>query len=244
MSASLRLLALSCLPLFPLLCPACSSTQASADNGMDEDDFQYSFPVDPGDWISTGRNDYFVLEPGYRLVLENERKTQQLVIRVLDRTLMVDNVETRVVEERETVFGELKEVSRNYFAMSRATNDVYYFGEDVDVYKKGALSSHEGSWHAGIDEAQYGLMMPGKPKLGAKYYQEQATDIAFDRSEITDLEHTITSPAGQFTKCLEILETSALDEKLKEKKYFAPGVGLVKDGSMHLVQYGIETEKR
>jgi Concanavalin A-like lectin/glucanases superfamily len=53
----------------------------------------------------------------------------ELTITVLNETKMVDGVETRVVEERETKGGKLKEVSRNYFAISKRTNDVFYFGE-------------------------------------------------------------------------------------------------------------------
>jgi hypothetical protein len=39
---------------------------------------------------------------------------------VLDETKTVDGVETRIVEERETVNGKPIEVSRNYFADRQA----------------------------------------------------------------------------------------------------------------------------
>src|SRR5262245_54108196 len=68
---------------------------------------------------STGRNNFFVLEPGYQLVLEDDK--ERLVITVLNETKKVDGVETRVVEERETNDGQLVEVSRNYFAISKRT---------------------------------------------------------------------------------------------------------------------------
>ena len=53
-----------------------------------------------GDLSSTGRNRYFVLEPGFQLVLEGKEggKTTVLTITVLNDTKMVDGVETRVVE--------------------------------------------------------------------------------------------------------------------------------------------------
>jgi hypothetical protein len=217
---------------------------APAPEGVDEDGFQFVFEVDPSDWSATGRNDFFVLEPGYRLVFENERKTETLVITVLDETKLVDNVETRVVEERETAFGKLKEVSRNYFAISKRTNDVFYFGEDVDMYKDDAITSHEGSWKAGLELALFGLMMPGKPVVGAKWYQEQAPDVALDRSEVAALDKAFECSAGKFAKCLEIRETTPLEPDSKEKKLYAPGVGLVKDGSLRLVSYGKLTESR
>src|SRR5262245_4967545 len=86
------------------------------------------FALEPNDLISTGRNPYFVLEPGYQLTLENG--TERLVVTVLNDTKVVNGIETRVVEDRETKGGALVEVSRNFFAISRRTNGVYYFGED------------------------------------------------------------------------------------------------------------------
>lgn len=57
------------------------------------------FPLERGELASTGRNPYFILEPGYTLVLED--KADQLIITVLDETKKIDGVETRVVEERD-----------------------------------------------------------------------------------------------------------------------------------------------
>ncbi len=217
---------------------ACSGARQNASSTTDEDGWQVVFEVDPSDWSATGRNDYFVLEPGYRLVLENERKTETLVISVLDETQIIDNVETRVVEESETAYGKLKEVSRNYFAISKRTNDVYYFGEDVDTYENDVLASHEGSWRSGSERAHFGLLIPGRLALGAKWYQEQAPEVALDRSEVVALDKTFEGPACRFTNCLETLETTPLEPDTKEKKLYARGVGLVQDGSLRLVAYG------
>src|SRR5919199_1903441 len=63
---------------------------------------------------ATGRSRYFVLEPGFQLVLEGNGT--KLQITVLDETRVVSGVTTRVVEEREWKGGELYEVARNYFA--------------------------------------------------------------------------------------------------------------------------------
>src|SRR5262249_23743369 len=105
------------------------------------------FLVEKSELSATGHNPYFILEPGYQSVFE--RGNERLVITVLDETKMADGVMTRVVEERETKGDKLVEVSRNYFAISQRTNDVFYFGEDVDIYKGGKSVSHEGAWLAG-----------------------------------------------------------------------------------------------
>jgi len=123
------------------------------------------FDVERTELASRGRNPYFILEPGYTLVLEDGR--ERLIVTVLDDTRRVDEVETRVVGERETNNGELVEVSRNYFAISSRTNSVFYFGEEVDIYKAGKIVSHEGAWLSGRDGARFGLMMPGLPLMRA-----------------------------------------------------------------------------
>jgi uncharacterized membrane protein YkoI len=150
------------------------------------------FDVPVAELSSTGTNPYFVLEPGYKLVLEGKdgAKNVRLEVTVLKETRRVGDVETRVVEERETADGQLVEVSRNFFAISKRTNDVYYFGEDVDIYEDGKVKSHEGAWLSGENGARFGLMIPGTPLLGARYYQEIAPGIAMDRVEVVGLDVT------------------------------------------------------
>ena len=195
-----------------------------------------AFDVDRADLASTGRNPWFVLEPGYRLVLEHGGA--RLVITVLAETRRIDGVETRVVEERESRGGRLTEVSRNYFAISRLTNSVYYFGEDVDEYEGGKVSGHEGGWHAGEKGARFGLMMPGVPLLGARYQQELAPGEAMDRAEITSLSDSLTTPAGRFRGVLRTVETTPLEPREREFKYYARGIGLLKDEDLVLVSHG------
>ena len=196
----------------------------------------HDFLAEKPDLVSSGWNPYFVLEPGY--VLQLEDGDEKLVITVLAETKTVDGVETRVVEERQSKKGVMEEVARNYFAMSKRTNSVFYFGEDVDEYKDGKIASHEGSWVAGVSGAKFGLMMPGVPLVHARYYQEQAPKVAMDRAEIVSVTDSLKTPAGAFTQVLKTLETTPLEPLVRETKYYAPGVGLIQDGSLKLTKYG------
>jgi hypothetical protein len=78
-------------------------------------------------------------------------------------------------------------------------------------------------------------MMPGAPTVGARYYQEQAPGVAMDRAEIVSVSERVTTPAGAFDHCLRTKETTPLERFAKEYKVCAPGVGVVKDGSLELV---------
>ena len=196
--------------------------------------FQDTFNVDKAALLNKGSNTYMILEPGYKLTLADGKDT--LTITVLDETKLVDGVQTRIVEERETKGGKLEEVSRNYFAFDKATGDIYYFGEDVDVYDaKGNITNHEGSWLSGVNGARFGLMMPGKPKVGERYQQEVAPGLAMDRAEVVSVTEKVKVPAGTFKDCLKTKESSGL-EKGVEEKLFAPGVGLLKDGNFKLAK--------
>lgn len=196
------------------------------------------YPVDKTTLVSTGSNQFFPLRPGHRVALG--KGTQKLVVTVLNETRVVDGVETRVVEERETDADRLIEISRNYFAMDPTTKDVYYFGEEVDTYENGQVTGHEGSWLSGVNGAKFGLMMPGTPTLHARFSQELAPRIAMDRAEVIAVQEQFTSQdVGRYQQCIRTLETTPLEPKAREYKTYCPGFGLVKDGDLKLSEVTI-----
>ncbi len=190
--------------------------------------------------LSAGRNTYFILQPGYQIVLAKQGggSTEQVAITVLDETVNVDGVETRVVEEREFLNGKLKEVSRNFVTICREHNDVFYHGEDVDDYRDGRIVGHGGAWRAGVRGARAGLMMPGTIELGSRFYQEVAPGAAMDRAEIVRDDMTVESPLGKLKGCLKVIETTPLEPGDESLKVYAPGIGMVIDDELVLVEYG------
>jgi len=219
---------LSLLALAVMLLAGCANVGASFKE----------WPV-PGkaELSSTGRNSYFILEPGYQLTLET-KSGDRLVITVLNETKTVDGVETRIIEERETVGGKQVEVSRNYFAISLTSHDVFYFGEDVDTYKNGTVTGHGGSWLAGVNGAHAGLIMPGQPQKGMRFLQEVAPKVAMDQCEVVSTSESVSTPAGNFTGCLKMADSSAMEPGAPETKLYGPGVGLLVEEDYRLVKYG------
>ncbi|HEY2784090.1 MAG TPA: hypothetical protein VGJ05_03870 [Fimbriiglobus sp.] len=217
----------------PVLAAVCLGSLVAARATLGEGDpkdeglagWTHDFTSEKPDLVSSGRNPYFVLEPGYVLVLKGG--DEQLTVTVKKDVQRVDGVECRVVEEKETKGDKVVELSENYFAISKRTNSVYYFGENVG-----------GAWRSGEKGARFGLMMPGLPLVGAKHYQEIAPKAAMDRAEIVSVSETVRTPAGEFKNCLKVEETTPLEPGNKEFKYYAPGVGLVQEGSLKLVRYG------
>ena len=205
-----------------------------------EQDFTDEFYLDGCDWASTGGNAFFRLEPGLQSVLRGEEdgETVEAIVTVLDETETVAGVETRVVEERESVGGELVEVSRNYFAVCTQTGSVFYFGEDVEDYEDGQVVSSEGAWRAGEGESRPGLIMPAQPLVGARWYTEIAPDVAVDRTEIVELPLEANVPAGTFAGCFRAVDTNPLEPGEADEKVYCPEVGLVQDESLELVYVG------
>ena len=198
-----------------------------------KESWRETFNVDRADLSPTGNNAYIPIQPG--TVLKLAAGKDRLTVSVLSETKTVDGVTVGVLEEREEKDGKLIEVSRNFFATDRKTSDVYYFGEDVDNYKDGKIINHDSEWQAGKKGARFGLMIPGKPKAGDRYYQEIAPKVAMDRVEIVSVDETVKTPAGTFHHCVHLRETTPLDPDVSHK-YYAPGVGMIKDDEFELVE--------
>jgi len=218
-------------PATPTTAPAATETAAPAAPAWRD-----AFAVDTTTLRPEGDNPYFPLRPGHMLTYAGSEDGEpvELIITVTNRTEVIDGVTTRVVEERESKDGELVEVSRNWFAVDPATQDLYYFGEEVDMYHAGRISGHEGAWRSGVEGARFGLLLPGAPRVGDRYYQEVASGVALDRAEVLFVTESFTISAGSFTNCLRTEETSGLKANERGYKIYAPGVGLLKDGALLL----------
>jgi hypothetical protein len=205
--------------------------------------FTTDFRIEDCTFSNTGRNAYFSLNIGDFLQLTDGQVVVE--IRVLNETRDIDfvtakgvplSVTTRVVEELETENGSLIERSRNFFALCLETHDILYFGEDVFPVEIG------GSWLAGqpaSDPAQPGLIMPGTFLLGARYFQERALGVAEDRAQHVAMGLQISTAAGDFEDCVEVLETTRLEPRSKSRKRYCPGIGLVFDDGLKLVDFDL-----
>jgi len=213
--------------LDPALCAAGQNTFTVSINSA-------FFPLPVGrQWVYTGRE-------------EGERLGVQVAVLRVTETLYrgAQRVRTRVVQKREWIDAngngridsgeELKEVSRNYFAQSRAGN-VCFFGEQIDVYEDGKVANHEGSWRADAPRNAPGIYMPAKPRVGMTYQQQSAPGVAVDTAAIVASGVRTTVPARTFTNTIRVRDRSPLDGSTGIKIY-ARGVGLVVDGPLKLIR--------
>lgn len=173
-------------------------------------------------------NEYFPLPLTLHHIIEGDGSKVEFT--VLNQTEIVAGVTARVFQEREWSDGTLVEISRN-FAVQAPDGTVCYYGEDVDIYENGAITSHDGAWRAGIGQNQPGILMPAHPSLNQAYFQEFAPGIAQDRASHLSIGGTYTTPAGVFNDVLKVEETPP------STKRYAKGIGMIYDDGAVLTSY-------
>lgn len=186
-------------------------------------------------------NPYFPLVPGtvnrYEADLvdpEDPGESESLVLEdfVTFETISIGGVQARVVRAREWIDDLLVEDTRDFFAQDTAGN-VWYLGEEsvefeYDDEGNQIGSSTEGSWRAGVNDAEPGFVMPANRAIGFNYFQEHApNDEALDQATILGFVDGVSVPAGTFDDVLNTLEFTELEPGKFENKLYAPGVGLV-----------------
>ena len=184
--------------------------------------------LDPARFTTTVDNPYLPLVPGTRMVYRErgDDGPGRIVVTVTRRTKTVQGVETVVVRDRAFTAGELVEDTRDWYAQDRRGN-VWYFGENTKEYEDGKVVSTEGSWRAGRDGARAGIVMLARPRVGDSYYQEYAPGEALDQATVLRLDAERTVPFGTVDDLLVTRDFTELEPALVERKFYAPGVGVV-----------------
>jgi len=180
--------------------------------------------LDPADFTTKIDNPYWPMAPGSRWVYsENE---QRITVTVLRETRLVAGVRARVIHDVARENGRLVEDTFDWYAQDRRGN-VWYLGEDTKEYENGRVSSTEGSWEYGVDGGQAGGIMPARPRPGLHYRQEHLEGQAEDRAEVIAVRQRAAVPAGVFGGLVMTRETTPLEPRALEYKFYAKGVGEV-----------------
>jgi hypothetical protein len=205
-----------------------ASTLAEGSGGGATDEISHA-KFDPCDFGNESiDNSYFTLTPGTTFTYESETEDgiEEIIVVVTDETKEILGVTATVVRDTVTLDGELIEDTFDWFAQDKEGN-VWYLGEDTKEYENGEVVSTEGSWEAGVDGAEAGIVMLADPQVGDTYRQEWYPGHAEDAAEVVSLSEEVTVPYGTFTNCLQTREFSTLEPELNEYKYYCTAVGAV-----------------
>ena len=186
--------------------------------------------INPEDFVDIVDNQYFPLTPGatYKYMGETEDGMEEIVVTVTDDTKEILGVTCTVVRDTVTVDGELAEDTFDYYAQDKLGN-VWYFGEETFEFEDGVAINSAGAWEAGVDGAQPGIIMEADPKLADSYRQEFLEGEAEDMADVVSLGVAVEIPFGSFSNCLQTFDWTPLDPEALEYKFYASGVGLVKE---------------
>ncbi|MGQ0617290.1 MAG: hypothetical protein ACT4PW_09915 [Acidimicrobiia bacterium] len=229
--------------------PVASSSSAAASASppvVDPGDGgRYEPDIDPADFVDRIDNPYMPLAPGSRWVYEGESdgEPERVEVFVTPQRRQIMGISAVVVRDTVTIGGEIVEDTYDWFAQDRDGN-VWYLGEDVKDFEDGKLVSTAGSFEAGVDGAQAGIVMPATAAVGDAYRQEFYPGEAEDMAEVLQVGASATVRFGTFGDVRVTEEWTPLEPETVEQKSFAPGVGLIRsvvtaggEGGIELVDY-------
>ena len=221
------------VPLAALAIAACGGDESGGDEGNDNQGLpQGSEPVelDPAEFTTEIDNPYWPMTPDSRWVYsetDTEGTVQRVVVTVTNKAKQIANgIEARVVHDVVTEEGVPVEVTDDWYAQDSGGN-IWYLGEDTIEYENGKPKTTAGSFEAGVDGAQPGIILPADPEVGLTYRQEYYAGEAEDQGEIVSLDEQAEVPAGHFTDALMTKDTNPLEPKVNEFKFYARDVGPV-----------------
>jgi hypothetical protein len=226
----IRKLAVICVVLGAALTVAACGDSGDDEGTAGSDLPQGSEPVDinPDDFTTEIDNPYWPMEVGSEWVYREGAK-QRVEVTITDRTKRIANgVEARVVRDVVTDIetNEAVEITDDWYAQDSDGN-VWYMGEETAEYENGKLVTRAGSFEAGVDGAQPGIIMPADPEVGQSYRQEYYKGKAEDAGAVLSLDAQAEVSAGHYSLTLMTQDTNPLEPKVFELKFYARDVGPV-----------------
>ena len=186
----------------------------------------------PSDFTAGVSNRYFPIEPGtvtrYRGTDEGERFRER--VQVTRDTKVIQGVRTTVIHDVTwRADGTLAEKTDDWYASDNDGN-VWYFGERTATYdEQGRVESREGSWQAGQDGARAGIIMPANPHPTDAYRQEFRAGHAEDQAWIVQNRGVVRVGHRKFDHVVRSFEWTRLEPAVVSVKFYAPGIGIVKE---------------
>jgi hypothetical protein len=196
-------------------------------------EFAASF-VDPREIGGTVEaNQYFPLVPGNRWVYESGDQT--ITVTVTDATKLIQGITCVTVNDVVEEDGVVVEDTDDWHAQD-VDGNVWYCGEESKTYEtfegdapeEPELVGIAGSWKAGRDRAEAGILIPASPQPGAVIRQELRYTRAEDAIEIVSVTASESAPGGSCDgNCVQTRDFTPLEPGVEESKFYAPGIGLI-----------------
>jgi hypothetical protein len=190
----------------------------------------YEPRLDPANFTTHIDNPWFPLPVGRVLVYKGVKdgQIQTDVVTVTNRTrLVAEGIRARVVTDVATTKdGRVLERTQDWYAQDRQGN-VWYVGERTASYEADGTVDTSGSWEAGVNDGEPGIVMEARPRVPDSYRQEYLPGEAEDTAWVVRTYGYVRVPYGTFRHVLTTLEATRLEPGLYDKKIYARGIGIV-----------------
>jgi hypothetical protein len=191
-------------------------------------------------WVAEVTNPFFPLSPGttFHYTGETDGLPSTDDMEVTRQKKLILGVRCTVVHDVVYTSGVLSEDTLDWYAQD-SNGNVWYFGEDTkELDSNGNVTSTEGSWQAGVNGGQQGIIMEAHPRVGDQYQQEFSAGVAQDMAQVLGLNKSACVMYGCFDDLLLTKEWSPLEKGVTDHKYYARDVGfiledVVKGGDEH-----------
>ena len=189
----------------------------------------YAPVLDPANFVTVIDNPYFPLPVGRTLVYQGikDGQTQIDTVTVTNQTKVILGITTTVVSDVATHDGTLLEKTFDYYAQDKQ-GTVWYLGEETAAFSGGHVD-HSGSWLAGVNDGEPGIVMKANPQIPDAYRQEFLAGQAEDTAWIVNRGGSIKLPFKVVHNVVTSLEFTVLEPTVIDKKIYAPGLGIVKE---------------
>jgi hypothetical protein len=131
-----------------------------------------------------------------------------------------------VVSDVATHEGTILEKTFDWYGQDTDGN-VWYLGEDTSAFGKNGKIDKSGSWEAGVNGAQPGIVMEAHPAIPDAYRQEFLAGDAEDTAWVVEVGGTASVPYGKVRNTLVTLEATALEPGAYDQKIYAPNIGMI-----------------
>jgi hypothetical protein len=192
----------------------------------------------------THPNPYFPLGIGHSWKYQSGSETD--VVEILDATKAISGVTCVVARDVVREGSDVVEDTNDWYAQAK-NGDVHYCGEeakqlesfDGDDPRVPEVVGIEGSFKAGRDGAQSGILAFGAPTVGTLYRQEFMLGVAEDVARILSTTYSFGGDVALDAHvpqaladhlcagdCIVTEDFSPLEPGVLERKYYAPGIGV------------------
>ena len=208
--------------------PACGAPAQASACGT-----SYAPVLDPAHFVAVIDNPYFPLPVGrtfvYTGVKDGQSQTDTVI--VTDQKKVILGITATVVSDIATHDGTVLEETFDYYAQDDEGN-VWYLGEDTTHFLPNGKADTTGSFLAGVDGAQPGIIMEANPQIPDAYRQECFAGQAEDTAWVVGTAGRCRVPYGKVRNVLTTLEATRSSPARTTRRSTAQGLGIVSERSL------------